>query len=121
MKLPSADHPITIEPAPGRVVVTFAGREVANSTHALTLKESSYRPVHYIPREDIDMRLLARTAHTTTCPYKGEASYFTITVDGQSAANAGWSYETPFDAVALIKDRIAFYPDRVDRIEQRPA
>jgi len=95
----------------------FAGRAIADSTRALTLKEAHYPPVYYIPREDADMALLARTAHSTHCPYKGDASYFTISADGRSADNAVWSYEAPFPTVAEIKDHLAFYPYRVDAIE----
>ncbi len=121
MKLPGPDHPITVVPNPKRVVVTFGGREIANTTHALTLKESTYPSVQYIPRSDVDMALLARTTQGSHCPYKGDANYFSLSVDGQSAENAVWTYEAPFDAVAPIKDHLAFYPNRVDGIEERPA
>ncbi len=121
MKLPGPDHPITIAPNPKRVVVTFGGREIANTTHALTMKESTYAPVHYIPRADVDMTLLERTAHASVCPCKGDANYYTLRVDGVSAENAVWTYETPYDAVAPIKEHLAFYPNRVERIEERPA
>jgi uncharacterized protein (DUF427 family) len=112
---------ITIEPSPNRVVVRFAGRVVADTRRALALREGSYPPVLYVPREDADVSLLRRTAHATRCPYKGEASYYTIAVDGdRTAENAVWSYETPLDAVAAIRGHLAFYPDRVDAIEERP-
>lgn len=117
MKLPGPDHPIAISQDGGRVRVIFAGRTIADTTRALTLAEARYPPVYYIPREDADIALLARTAHTSHCPYKGDASYFSISVDGRTAANAVWSYEAPFPAVAAIKDHFAFYPDRVDEIE----
>jgi uncharacterized protein (DUF427 family) len=115
------DHPITIEPAPQRVRVTFAGRVVADSKRALLLKETSYQPVTYIPREDVDLGLLERTAHKTHCPYKGDASYFSIRADGRIAENAIWSYEQPIADVAIIAGLVAFYPNRVDSIEQLPA
>jgi len=115
------DHPITISPNPNRVRVTFAGHTVANTTHALTLKEASYPPVQYVPRADVDMNLLTRTAHSTHCPYKGDASYFSIKADGKVAENAIWSYEHPFPGVAQIAGYVAFYPNRVDAIEQTPA
>jgi uncharacterized protein (DUF427 family) len=121
MKLPGPDHPIAITKNANRIVVTFGGREVANSTRALTMLESTYPAVHYIPREDVDMVLLERTTHGSHCPYKGDANYFSVRVDGKSAENAVWTYEAPFDAVAPIKDHLAFYPNRVDRIEERPA
>ena len=117
MKQPGPDHPITISREGQRVRVQFAGRTVADTTRALTLKEASYPPVYYVPRADADMSLLTRTAHGTHCPHKGDASYFTISGDGRTADNAVWSYETPFPAVAEIKDHLAFYPNKVDAIE----
>ena len=118
MKTPGPDHPITIVRNGGRVRVLFAGRTVADTSRALTLKEAHYPPVHYVQRADAEMSLLTRTPHHTHCPYKGEASYFTITAGGRSAENAVWSYEQPFPAVADIKEYLAFYPDRVDAIEE---
>jgi len=117
VKIPGPDHPITVAPTLGRVVVRAGGRVVADSLSALTLTEGSYPPVQYIPRADVDMALLARTDHTTHCPYKGDASYFSIPAGGDRAANAVWSYETPHDAVARIAGHVAFYPNRVDAIE----
>lgn len=114
------DHPIIVEPNPNRVRVVFDGRVVADTTRALTLREGSYPPVQYIPREDADMSLLQRTAHKTHCPYKNDASYFTIRTGGRTAENAVWTYEDPFPDVAEIKGYLAFYPDRVDRIEELP-
>jgi len=118
MKLPSPDHPITIAANGKRVRVTFAGQVVANTARALTLREASYKPVFYIPRTDANMSLLKATNQHTHCPYKGDASYFTIHADGRVAENAVWSYEQPFPAMAEIKDYLAFYPDRVDAIEE---
>jgi uncharacterized protein (DUF427 family) len=118
VKLPGPDHPITIARNPNRVSVSYRGRTVADTTNALTLKEASYRPVHYIPRADADMSLLKPTAHASHCPYKGDASYFSIVVDGVTAENAVWSYQQPFPAMAEIAGYLAFYPDRVDKIEE---
>ncbi|HYC18382.1 MAG TPA: DUF427 domain-containing protein [Pseudolabrys sp.] len=118
MKLPGPDHPITIAKNGKHVRVTFAGRVIADSTHTLTLKEASYKPVFYIPRADADMSLLKRTDHHTHCPYKGDANYFSIVADGRSAENAVWTYEQPFPAVGEIREYLAFYPDRVDKIEE---
>jgi len=118
MKLPGPDHPITIAPSGKRVRVTFAGRVIADTTSALTLKEASYKPVFYIPRTDADMSLLKPTDHRTHCPYKGDANYFTIDAGGRSSENAVWSYERPFPAMAEIKAYLAFYPNRVDKIEE---
>ncbi len=117
MKHPSADHPITITPTKGRVQVKFGGRVIADTTRAKTLQEASYPPVHYIPREDAEMTLLQSTSHKTKCPYKGDASYFSVQANGKSAENAVWSYEHPYPAVAEIEGHLAFYPDRVDSIE----
>ena len=113
VKIPGPDHPITVTPTEGRVVVKAAGRVIADTRDALTLKEANYPPVQYIPRHDTDMSALTRTAHSTHCPYKGDASYYSL----PSAENAVWSYEQPHPAMAAIKDRLAFYPDRVDSIE----
>ena len=120
MRIPGPDHPITIEPNPNRIRVIFGGTIIAETTRALMLREASLRPVQYIPREDVDFRLLTRTEHRTHCPYKGDASYFTIRANGQTAENAVWSYEQPFPAVAAIAGRLAFYPDRVDSVEESP-
>jgi uncharacterized protein (DUF427 family) len=108
-----------VEPTPGLVVVMVAGRVVADTHAALTLREASYPPVQYIPREDTDMTMLARADHATYCPYKGTCAYFSIPAGGDRSANAVWTYEAPYQAVAAIRDHLAFYPDRVDRIELR--
>jgi uncharacterized protein (DUF427 family) len=113
VKIPGPDHPISIAPNPKRVVVKVAGRVVADTRRALSLKEASYPAVNYIPREDVDMTLLERTDHSTYCPYKGDCSYFSIHIGGDAGRNAVWSYETPYPAVAGIKDRLAVYQDRV--------
>ena len=99
--------------------VSFAGKTIADTTRALALKEADYPIVNYIPRADVDMSALTRTSHASHCPYKGDASYFTISVDGRSAEkNAVWSYEQPYPAMAEIKRYVAFYPKRVDKIEE---
>jgi uncharacterized protein (DUF427 family) len=118
MKVPGPDHPITIEHNPKRVVVRFAGRIIANTNKALLLREASYPPVQYFPRADVDMSVLERTDHSTHCPYKGDASYFSLRAEGRAAANAVWSYEEPYPAVGAIQDHVAFYPNRVDGIEE---
>jgi uncharacterized protein (DUF427 family) len=119
MKLPGLDHPITIQSNPNRVTVKFAGRTIADTTHALTLREATYPGVQYIPRADVDMSALERTSHSTHCPYKGDASYYSLHLGDQRAENAVWTYESPYDAVNSIKDYVAFYPNRVDAIEER--
>jgi uncharacterized protein (DUF427 family) len=118
IKLPGPDHPITTAHNPSRVVVTLAGHVIAETQDALTLKEASYPPVFYIPRKDANMALLKPTEHSTYCPYKGDASYFSISAGGREAVNAVWSYEHPHPAMVVIADYLAFYPDRVDAIEE---
>ncbi len=121
IKIPGPDHPITVARNPKRVVVTLGGKVIADTTDALTLREASYPAVQYIPRKDVDMAALERTDHGSYCPYKGQAAYFSIPAGGPRSVNAIWTYETPYEAVAEIKDHLAFYPDRVDGIEERPA
>lgn len=120
MKIPGADHPITIEANPARIVVIVAGHVVADSRNALTLREASYPAVQYFPREDVDMSFLEPSGHATYCPYKGDCAYFSIPAGGKRAVNAVWSYEAPYAAVAGIEGYLAFYPDRIDKIEERP-
>jgi uncharacterized protein (DUF427 family) len=120
IKVPGPDHPITIERNPNQVVVSVAGRIVARTRDALTLRESGYPAVHYFPREDVDMAFLQRTDHATYCPYKGDCAYFSIPTGGARSTNAVWTYEAPYDAVASIKEYVAFYPDRIDAIEEQP-
>jgi uncharacterized protein (DUF427 family) len=117
MKHPSADHPITVTPTKGRVQVKFGGQVIADSTRAVTLQEATYPPVQYIPREDTQMAFLQSTEHKTHCPYKGEASYFSLQAGDKGAENAVWSYVEPYPAVKEIAGHLAFYPDRVDSIE----
>ena len=120
IKIPGPDHPITIERNPRRVVVSIGDTVLADSRDALTLREAGYPAVHYIPRKDVDMTLLERSAHATYCPYKGDCAYFSIPSGGERAINAVWTYEAPHQAVAAIGNHLAFYPDRVDAIEERP-
>jgi uncharacterized protein (DUF427 family) len=117
MKLPGPDHPITIAANPKRIRVSLDGVVIADSTNALTLKEANYPAVNYVPRKDANMALLARTERVTHCPYKGDASYFSIVADGKRVENAIWTYETPFPAMTEISGHLAFYPDKV-KIEE---
>jgi uncharacterized protein (DUF427 family) len=114
---PGPDHPITITPTAGRVVVTAGGKVVADSRAALTLRESTYPAVQYVPLADVDVSLLERTDTESYCPFKGEASYYSIPAGGDAAVDSVWEYRQPHEAVAPIKDHVAFYPDRVDSIE----
>ena len=120
IKVPGPDHPITIERNLKRVVVSIAGTVLADSRDALILRETNYPAVQYIPRKDVDMTLLERSAHATYCPYKGDCAYFSIPSGGKRAINAVWTYEAPYDAVEAIRNHLAFYPDRVDAIEECP-
>ncbi len=113
MKEPGPDHPITLQLAAGRLQARYAGHVIADSADVLMLKEASYPAVAYFPRPDVDMAFLARTRHSTHCPYKGEASYFSLNMDGELAENAVWTYETPYPAMAAIRERLAFYPNLV--------
>jgi uncharacterized protein (DUF427 family) len=116
IKIPGPDHPISIKANSSRVMVTVGGKVIADTRAALTLREAAYPAVQYIPRRDVDMTALTRTEHTTYCPYKGDASYYSIPAGGDRSLNAVWTYETPYEAMAQIKDYVAFYPDRVDEI-----
>ena len=117
MKLPGPDHPITITQNPRRVRVTAGDIVIAETSKALTLKEARYPAVQYVPREDTNMALLERTERITHCPYKGDASYYSIKADGKTLDNAIWTYETPFPAMTEISGHLAFYPDKV-KIEE---
>jgi uncharacterized protein (DUF427 family) len=116
VKIPGPEHPISIGPTAGTVTVTLNGRVVASSARALTLREAAYPAVQYIPLADVDLSQLAATDHATYCPYKGDCSYYSIVAGGERSVNAVWTYAAPYDAVAAIRDHVAFYPDRVDAI-----
>jgi uncharacterized protein (DUF427 family) len=113
VRIPGPDHPITVAKNPARVTVSVAGRSLADTRAALTLREASYPPAQYFPRGDAEMAQLERSDHHTYCPYKGDCSYFNIPALGERGVNAVWTYENPYDAVASIKNHLAFYPDRV--------
>src|ERR1700722_8296286 len=119
IKIPGPDHPLTIERNALRVVVAVAGRVVADTRAALTLREASYPPVQDIPRKDVDTALLERTEHATYGADKGDCSSYDTPIGGERSVNAVWAYEAPYSAVAAIMDHVAFYPDRVDAIEER--
>jgi uncharacterized protein (DUF427 family) len=117
MKLPGPDHPITITPAAKRWRARFEGHVIADTDDALILQEATYPPVVYFPRDDVSMAYLAHTDHHTHCPYKGDASYFTLRMDTRIEDNAVWSYEEPYPAMTAIAGRLAFYPDKVEIYE----
>ncbi len=108
------DHPITIEPIAERVRVIWRGQTIADSARALELSEAGYKPVAYIPRDDVVMSMLERTERVTSCPYKGEANYFSIRDGATRDDNAVWTYESPKAGVAEIASHLAFYPNRVE-------
>jgi uncharacterized protein (DUF427 family) len=118
---PGPDHPITVERNPKRVVVSVGGQVLADTHNALTLREANYPPVQYVPFEDVDQSRLAATDHGTYCPYKGDAGYYSIPEGGETLENSVWQYRTPYDAVAEIKDHVAFYTDRVELVEEPAA
>ena len=107
-----ASH-ITITPISGPVSVAVGDTALGESRNAVELREGSYPPVVYVPRGDIDMSMLDRTARATTCPWKGQASYYSIATPAGVLENVVWSYEDPKDDVAAIAGLLAFYPDRV--------
>ena len=117
MKIPGPDHPITLEPSRKRVQASFANHVIANTDDALILREADYPPVYYLPMDDVEMSFLAKTDRTTNCPYKGDASYWSIYMDGQLAENSVWAYEEPYPAMAALAGRVAFYPNVVEVYE----
>jgi uncharacterized protein (DUF427 family) len=117
MKTPGPDHPITIAPATRRWRAMFAGHVIADSDDALILQEATYPPVVYFPRADVSTDYMRKTDRSTNCPYKGDASYYTVLMDGQFAENAVWTYEQPYPAMGEIAGRLAFYPDKIEVYE----
>lgn len=110
---------IRLRPAGVRVQVTFNGEVIADTRDAVRMDEGPYPPVYYVPRKDVKMERLIRTSHTTHCPFKGDATYYSVS-NGRTAKNAAWSYERPCDAMAGIRELLAFYADRVDSISVSP-
>lgn len=117
MKIPGPDHPIAVTPAANRWRARFQGHVIADSANALVLQEAAYPPVVYFPREDVSMEFMSRTTHATHCPYKGDAGYYTLLMDGHFAENAAWTYETPYPAMTTIAEHLAFYPNQVEVYE----
>ncbi|MGH2843340.1 MAG: DUF427 domain-containing protein [Solirubrobacteraceae bacterium] len=115
---PGPDHPITITPNHHRVRVIAGGRQIADTRLATSLREAGYPPVIYIPPSDVDGTQLTDSDHQTYCPYKGEASYFSIPGLGDAGENAVWQYRDPHPSAAPIKNLVAFYPDRVQISEE---
>ncbi len=111
-------HAIVIEKHPKRVKITFNGIRIADTRKALVLREGKLPPVLYLPREDVDMTLLQPTDHSTHCPFKGNAAYYSVKAEGKSAPDAVWTYESPNSEVAEIKDYLAFYEEKMDAIDE---
>ena len=114
MKIPGPDHPITVTANPKRLQVVYNGHVIVDSERALTLQESTYPAVIYFPREDAEMAFFGRTDHKTHCPYKGDASYFSLNMDGRLAENSVWTYEEPYPAMEEIRGYLAFYANQVE-------
>jgi uncharacterized protein (DUF427 family) len=115
IKIPDATHPITISPTGSRVTVSIGGTVIAKTDNALSLAESTYPVAQYIPLADVDQSLLERTTTQTYCPYKGDASYYSVnTPDGSKETDVIWTYEHPYPSVADIGGHVAFYPDRAE-------
>jgi uncharacterized protein (DUF427 family) len=112
--VPGPDHPITVEPTDERVTVTVHGRTIADTKDALILQEASYPAVYYVPLADVDPDVLRPSDHETYCPFKGEASYYSVATDDGEVTDVVWTYREPYEAVAQIKDHVAFYANRVD-------
>jgi uncharacterized protein (DUF427 family) len=114
--VPGPDHPITVTPAETTVTVRWGDRVIAKTDDALTLRESTYPAVYYLPLDAVDADVLEPSTHRTYCPFKGDASYYSLS-DGETLAeNAVWTYLTPYDAVSGIAGRVAFYPHQVEII-----
>src|ERR1700694_5469539 len=119
IKMPGHNHPITTEANPALVTATVAGRIIADTRNALTLREAGYAAVQYIPQKDVDMTLLKRTDHHTYCPYKGDCAYYSIPLGAERSVNAVWTYEEPSAAVAAIQERDRVYPEHFEPIEKQ--
>jgi len=113
-------HRIETAPSGVRIRVTFGGVVIADTRDALRLQETGYAPVYYVPHHDVRIEHFTRTGHRSYCPYKGYASYYSLSAGERTEENAVWSYEQPYDEVLTIKGRLAFYPGKVDRIESLP-
>lgn len=112
---PTSQHPITVEPTGRHVAVRINGELVAETDNALTLQESTYAAVQYVPISDVNRQLLRPTDTETYCPYKGDAGYYSVvTSAGDTVEDAVWYYEQPYEAVAAIAEHVAFYPDKAE-------
>jgi len=120
-KVPGPDHPIHVAAARRRMRARYMGHVIADSDDVLMLDEAGYHPVAYFPRRDVSMEFFSRSERRSHCPYKGQASYFTILMDGELAEDAAWSYAEPYPAMAEIRERIAFFPRPIEVYELEEA
>jgi uncharacterized protein (DUF427 family) len=111
------DHKVKLINSDQHVQVIFNGEVVADSKRTIVVDESGHKPVYYFPRDDVRMDHMQRTNHHTYCPFKGEASYYTLTVRDEKEENSVWTYEKPYDEVKELKDYLAFYVNRMDKID----
>ena len=118
IKIPGPDHPIAIEKAGRTWRAVYNGAVIAESDDVILMRETTYPVIAYFPRKDVKMDLLARTDHHTYCPYKGEASYYSISAGGKNEDNAVWTYEEPYPAVEQIRERLAFYGAKLDAVAE---
>ena len=112
--VPGPDHPITVTPADATVTVRLGGRTIAKTERALVLQEASYPPVYYLPLDDVEADALRPSSHETYCPFKGDASYYSLADGDAVVADAVWTYAAPYDAVSEIANHVAFYPQHVE-------
>jgi uncharacterized protein (DUF427 family) len=114
------DHKVEEQRLRERMQVEAAGKVVADSADVIRVKEDEHHDRYYFPRADIDMSLMERTDTTSECPFKGHANYYTLNVGDKRFADAAWTYEDPFDEHAALKDRLAFYDDKIREIDVKP-
>ena len=105
---------ISVQPSTKKINISFSGEVIASSTKALELKEGDYPAVYYLPPADVNERYLKKTSHRTTCPWKGDAAYWSVQVDGETAENVVWAYPEPKAAVKEIEGYMAFYPSKLE-------
>ena len=115
--LKKPEHRVDLKPAGQRIRVVLGGETLADSRNATLVEETGYGPVYYFPRADVRMALLTRTAHSSHCPYKGDAAYWTLKAAGLTAENAVWAYETPFDEAMGLKELVAFWLQKIPGAE----
>jgi uncharacterized protein (DUF427 family) len=110
----ASGHTITITPAERHIEVSLGGHRLASSDRALRLDETGLPARYYLPRGDVRTDLLQPTAHATTCPFKGQASYWSAQVGGEVYQDVVWSYETPIPGAEPIAGLLCFYNERVE-------